>query len=176
MLVLSALVAAVVLAAPFGEATAAAIDDRDGLAIEVSVEVGTPSEAVLFRPFSTFEELPPTALRNLGDGRWGGVVVLPTAEDWFVAFEAIAPEGETTRSDTTTLVELGVDPVVVSGEPAAPVGSSIPTSTWWLIVGAVVGIAALGVLAWWTFSPDREPNDDASADDVLGDEVDDRPS
>ena len=127
-----------------------------------------PSSLIL--PFSTFEELPPTALRNLGDGRWGGVVVLPTAEDWFVVFEAIAPDGETTRSDTTTLVELGVDPVVVSGEPEAPVGSSIPTSTWWLIIGAVVGIAALAALAWWTFSPDGGQGDGASADGVDGQE------
>ncbi|MBW2470831.1 MAG: hypothetical protein JRE18_02005 [Deltaproteobacteria bacterium] len=154
MRLIAAIVLAVVLPSPFGEATGAAIDDRDGLAVEVSVEVRTAAEAVLFRPFSSFEELPPTALRDLADGRWGAVVVLPTAENWFVVFEVIAPDGQTTRSDTTTLVELGVDPVVVAGEPAAPVSSSIDATTWWLLAAAILGLGALAALAWWTFGPE----------------------
>ncbi|MDJ0790837.1 MAG: hypothetical protein QNJ71_02975 [Acidimicrobiia bacterium] len=165
MLVVLSIMVSVVLAAPFGEATAAAIDDEDGLAIEVSVEVNRASEAVLFRPFSTFEELPPTALRSLGDGTWGGVVVLPTAEDWFVVFELIEPDGATERSDTTTLVELGVDPVVVSGEPEAPVSSSFEASTWWLIVGMVLALGALGALAWWTFGTTDGRGEPSTPDD-----------
>jgi hypothetical protein len=163
MLAITLFLAAVVLAVPFGEANAAALDDSDGLTIEVSVEIDGSYGVVLVRPFSSYEELAPTALRNLGDGTWGGLVVLPTAEDWFVVFDAIEPDGTSTRSESTTLTAMGVDPVVVQGEPEAPVSRSIDTSTWWLIAGAVLALAALGALAWWTFAPgDASGTDDES--------------
>lgn len=166
----AALIVAVVLTAPFGDATAAAIDIDDGLTIDVVVEVDGTYEAVLFRPFSSFEELAPTALRNLGGNEWGGAVALPTAEDWFVVFDAIEPDGTSIRSDTTSLSDLGVDPVVLAGEPEAAVSRSIDDSTWWLIAGSVLALAALGALAWWTFSDDKTPDDQSSGDDATVDE------
>ena len=152
------LLLAVVLTSPFGEANAGAIDITDGLTVDVVVEVDGTYEAVLFRPFSTFEELAPTALRPLGGNRWGGAVTLPTAEDWLVVFDAIEPDGNAIRSDTTSLSAMGVDAVVISGEPEAPVQRSIDGSTWWLITAAVLAFAALGALAWWTFSSDKDPD------------------
>ena len=146
------LLVAVVLGAPFGAATAAAIDDTDGLAVSMSVATTATFEAVIVRPFSTFEELPPTALRGSEDGTWSGIVVLPTAEDWFIVFEGIEPDGTATRSDTTTLTEFGVDPVVVAGEPEGPVSRSVDATTVWLGVGILFALGALGFLAWWTFA------------------------
>lgn len=158
------LLLAVVLTSPFGDATAGAIDITDGLTIDIVVEVDGTYEAVLFRPFSTFEELAPTALRALGANRWGGAVTLPTAEDWLVVFDAIEPDGNAIRSDTTSLSALGVDPVVIAGEPEAPVPRSIDGSTWWLVTAAVLALAALGALAWWTFSDDEAPDRSDAAD------------
>jgi hypothetical protein len=165
-------IVALVLTAPFGDATAAAIDTTDGMTIDVTVEVVGTYEAVLIRPFSTFEELAPTALQNLGGNEWGGAVALPTAEDWFVVFDAIEPDGTSVRSDTALLSDLGVDPVVIAGEPEAPVSRSIDSSTWWLIIGAVLALAALGALAWWTFSDGSEVASDSETGTDTEPEVD----
>jgi hypothetical protein len=146
--------AAVSLAAPFGAAEAAAVAEADGaVTIEISVAVSETYSAVLVRPFSSFEELAPTALRDRGDGTWGGFLVVPTAEDWSIVFDAIAPGGGSSRSETTSLTALGVDPVVVEAPPGAPLPSrSIDATTVWLLVGVILAMAALGALAWWTFS------------------------
>lgn len=148
---------AVALTSPFGSAEAAAVSDVGGLTVEVSVELTRSTDVVLVRPFSSFEELPPTALRDRGDGTWGGFVVLPTADNWSIVFEVIDPDGSTVRSDTTNLIGLGVDPVVVAGEPTTPVPrKSINATTWWLIGGVVLALAAIGALAWWTFGADQQ--------------------
>ena len=158
---LMAIIAAIALTSPFGTAEGTAIDDTDGLVITVSVEVTGTYVVVLVRPFSSFEELPPTALIAGNDGTWGGTVRLPSAENWSLVFDAIEPDGASDRSDTVTLIDLGIDPVVVDGAPIAPVDTGpVPTTTWWLIAGVVLAAAALGALAWWTFS-----DGDASADD-----------
>lgn len=155
MLAIAFVVASVVLSPPFGPAEASAVDDTDGLTIEIQVAVSGPWEAVLARPFSSFEELAPTALVDRGDGTWGALVRLPTAEDWSLVFDAIDPEGEAIRSDTASLTELGVDPVVVAGPPDGALPSEpVPASTWWLVAGIALAFAALGALAWWTFASD----------------------
>jgi hypothetical protein len=151
--ILALVVAAVTLASPFGSAEASAIfDEPGGLTVEISVEVSGTFSAVLVRPFSSYEELPPTALVSREDGRWSGYVVVPTAEDWSIVFDAIAPDGGEVRSDTSTLTELGVDPVVISAPPVAPVGrDGIGAGRFWLFGGIVLALGALGALAWWTF-------------------------
>jgi hypothetical protein len=158
-------VASVVLSSPFGTAEAAAIADDDGLTVEMSVAVSGTVSVVIVRPFSSFEQLPPTALVDRGDGIWGGLVVLPSAENWSIVFDAIDPEGEAFRSDTTTLTALGVDPVVVAGPPDAPVPSrGIDASTQWLIAAVVLATAALGALAWWTFAGDGDDGEHSTSD------------
>ncbi len=168
--------ASVVLANPFGIAEAAAIADDDGLTVEMSVAVSGTFSVVIVRPFSSFEQLPPTALVDRGDGTWGGLVALPSAEDWSIVFDAIDPEGEAFRSDTTTLTALGVDPVVVAGPPEAPVPSrGIDASAMWLITAVVLAMAALGALAWWTFAGDRAEGDDPASDTDAGPPADGDP-
>lgn len=152
---------AVALAPPFGAAEAAAVSDVGGLTVEMTVELTRSTDVVLVRPFSSFEELPPTALRDRGDGTWGGFVVLPTADNWSVVFEVIDPDGSTVRSDTTDLIALGVDPVVVAGEPTTPLPRrAIDATTWWLIGGVTLALAAIGALAWWTFGADQSDETD----------------
>lgn len=157
--------ASVVLSSPFGSAEAAAIADDDGLTVEMSIAVSGTVSVVIVRPFSSFEQLPPTALVDRGDGTWGGLVVLPSAEDWSIVFDAIDPEGEAFRSETTTLTALGVDPVVVAGPPDAPVPSrGIDASTLWLIAAVLLAAGALGALAWWTFAGTGDDGDEEASD------------
>ena len=79
-------------------------------------------------------------------------------------FDAIEPDGASDRSDGVTLIDLGIDPVVVEGAPTAPVDEGpVPTTTWWLVAGVVLAAAALGALAWWTFSDGEASTDEGEA-------------
>ncbi len=152
--VLIAILATVVLGAPFGTANAAAVDDTNGLTVEITVEYPSGAEAVIVRPYSDFEELPPTAMSDLGDGLWGALVVFPNAQNWSVAFEAFPTSGGSVVSDGTTLLTMGVDPVVIESEVTSPTPSDplIPEGSWWLIAGIALALAALIALAVWTFA------------------------
>lgn len=133
--------------------------DDVGLTVEITVKVDRTFEAVLVRPFSSFEELPPIALVAIDADTWGGDVTFPTSEDWSLVFDGLEAEGEAFRSIAVTLIEIGVDPLVVAGEPARLPGRSLDASTWWLIGAMVFALAALGALAWWTFAPDTPDTD-----------------
>ena len=176
MIPIIALIAMVTLSSPFGDATASAIGLDDGMTVEVIVEVDRSFDVVLARPFSSFEELPPTALSDLGNGSWGGFVVLPSAENWSLVFDAFETDGTTFRSDSTDLLAMGVDAVVIAGEPVAPVGGGgFTTSTWWLAAAVVLILGSLGALTWWTFSGDDEedePDEDDEEDEADGTESD----
>ena len=151
---LLALVALVVLAPPFGAAEGRAVSDEGGLVVEITVKVDRTFEAVLVRPFSSFEELPPTALVAMDPDTWGGLVTFPSATDWSLVFDGLEATGEAFRSDSVTLTEIGVDPIVMTGEPARLPSRSIDGATWWLIAAMVFALAAMAALAWWTFAPE----------------------
>ena len=161
VLYLLAALALVVLSSPFGAVEGRAVADDRGLTVEITIEVDRTFEAVLVRPFSSFEELPPTALAPIDSDTWGGLVTFPTAEDWSLLLDGLEAGGETFRSDSVTLTEIGVDPLVVAGEPARLPGRSIDSSTWWLIGGTLAALTALAALAWWTFA-EREPRTEDS--------------
>jgi hypothetical protein len=150
---LLAILFAVLLSSPFGIATATAIDDSNGLTVEVSVDFSGDAVAVIARPFSDFEQLPPTALLARPDGTWLGWVELPTAQNWQIAFEAFEPDGVSTISEGSTLIELGVDAVVITSEVEGPLPTKplLPSGAIWLIAGVVSMVAALILLAFWTF-------------------------
>ena len=153
---LIAIVALVVLASPFGAAEGKAVSNEGGLVVEITVETSKGFEAVLVRPFSSFQELPPTALVDVGSGTWRGLVTFPSATDWSLVFDGLDAEGGTARSDAVTLTAIGVDPLVVAGEPTPPAGRSLDPATWWLVAGMLAALAALAALAWWTFAPDDQ--------------------
>lgn len=159
---LLSIIAVLVLASPFGVVEGRAVSDEDGLTVEITVEVDKTFEAVLVRPFSSFEELPPTSLVAVDEDTWGGLVTFPTAEDWSMVFDGLEADGNATRSEAMTLTAIGVDPLVVAGTPAPLPGRSLDAGTWWLIAGMVTALAALAALAWWTFAPDS--SDDHSRD------------
>lgn len=140
------------LAAPFGAVEGSAVDLDPGVTVEITVKVTQTFEAVLVRPFSSFEELPPTALLVRDGDTWGGLVMFPTATDWSFVFDGIAAGGVVTRSDALTLTEIGVDPVVVAGVPDPPVARTLSTATLWLIAAFVFAMSALGALGYWTFA------------------------
>lgn len=168
---LLALVAMVVLASPFGAVEGRAVDDSNGLVVEISVAVDRTFEAVLVRPFSSYEELPPTALTPVDANTWSGFVRFPTAEDWSFVLDGFEGGGETFRSAAVTLTEIGVDPVVVDGDPTPVRGRAIDTATWWLIGGIVAAVAAVAVLAWWTFGL-GEPRAETSQEITNGEVAD----
>jgi len=152
---LVAVLASVVLVSPFGAVEGEAVAVDVGLTVRVTIEVDRTFEAIIVRPFSPFEELAPTALQPIDSGTWGGLVVLPSAEDWSLVFDAHEAGGETFRSDSVTLSRIGVDSVVLDGEPTPQPRGTISRSTWWLIGAMLLAIAALSTLAWWTFTPTK---------------------
>jgi hypothetical protein len=151
-----AVIAIVVLASPFGAVEGRAVDDENGLTVEITIEVDETFEAVLIRPFSSFEEIPPTALASLDDDTWGGFVTFPTAENWLIVFDAHDSQGTATRSESMSLTDIGVDPLVVAGEPVPLPGRGLDSTTWWLIGAVTAALAALAALAWWTFAGDSK--------------------
>lgn len=153
---LHAVVAIVILTSPFGAVEGRAVSDEAGLTVEMTVQVDTTFEAVLVRPFSSFEELPPTSLVALDAETWSGLVTFPSAEDWSIVFDGLEADGTATRSDAMTLTAIGVDPLVVAGDPAPRPRRRISGSTWWLIGGMIAALGALAVLAWWAFAPEQE--------------------
>ncbi len=159
---LLAILTVVVLTSPFGTAAATAIDDTKGLTVEVTVEYSRSAVAVIARPFSDYEELPPTALVEGTDGAWIGWVELPTAQNWQIAFEAFESDGTATLSDGSTLIELGVDEIVIASEVEGPLPSEpwLPAGSIWLIVGIVSMVAALVLLSFWTFGSWGDAEDD----------------
>jgi len=152
---LIAILGFVVLTSPFGTVEGEAVADEVGLTVRVTIEVDHTFEAVIVRPFSPFEELAPTALRPIDSSTWGGLVVLPSAGDWSLVFDAHEAGGETARSDSVTLAQIGVDAVVLAGDPTLQPLRTISRSTWWLIGAMLFAIAALSTLAWWTFTPTK---------------------
>lgn len=175
-----ALLAGVVLASPFGVAEASAIDNSHGLTVEMTVAYDPSATAVIVRPFSDYEELPPTAMTLREDGTWIAWVVLPTSQNWKIGFEGFPAKGGSELSETTDLLAMGVDAVVLTSPDPAPLPPKplIPEGSFWLIVGALLAVAALGALAWWTFSDhatdDGQPTTDPGMTE--GEATTDQPS
>jgi len=177
MPVLLAMLLSVVLGAPFGEAEARALEVDTGMTIEISVDVDGGRSAVLARVVAFAGELPPVALVDQGDGRWVGILRLSGREDVQVAFEAIDGGGSSDISELSTLTELGVDPAVVSPTRPTTPPAEEPGPNWWLIGGAVAGIAALVLLVAWAVVgvADKRSADSGDTADVEEREPDSEP-
>ena len=128
----------------------------------MTVEYSGSASAMIARPFSDFEELPPTALVEESGGTWIGWVELPTAQNWQIAFEAFELDGVSNLSDGSTLIELGVDEIIIKSDVEGPLPSKplIPAGSIWLIAGVLAMVAALVLLAFWTFGSWGEVGDE----------------
>lgn len=165
LLMAIALLLAVPLPAPFGdaEATALSVAGDGSSVLEVTVEVtGTPS-AVLVRGVGLVDELPPVALVPRGDGTYGGLVELNTTVGVRLAFEYLpSGGGAPVITDLFTLVQLGVDPAALTGANA-PDLTPTPTTvaaeqsdadadeSRWGWLGLAAGSAGLALLLLWVW-------------------------
>jgi len=161
MAFLVALLLTVVLGPPFGNAGATALELGPPFTVEVTVEVGETMNAVLLRPVTSGGELDPVAMVNQGDGTWVGILSMGVSQDILVAFEAIDPDGTSSKiSELHSLTELGVDPAVFGAGTATTTtnepGRTFPPGIGWLIVGGVLAIGALLLLAIWAESAKGE--------------------
>lgn len=154
-----ALLAAVQLGGPFGEATAEVDElNEQSMIISLQVEVGVSASAVVAH--LTFEDDPTVTLPLLdrGEGRFGTrTELLP--KNYVVVFEAVGAPGE--LSEPISLAELGAD----LGQPfvatTAPLGeeeglSSETQRLGWLALA--LGAASLSALAFWALG-DRDEDD-----------------
>lgn len=184
-LIAIAMLLAVPLPAPFGdaEATALSVADDGSAVLEVTVEVTGAPAAVLVRGVGLVDELPPVALVPRGDGTYGGLVELNTTVGVRLAFEYLpSGGGSSTITDLYTLVQLGVDPAALTGA-TAPDLTPTPTTTvaardggddrdearwgWLALAAGSAGLAALLVWLWMGRGPavdNRSGNPDNSLD------------
>ncbi|MCP3995765.1 MAG: hypothetical protein GY722_11960 [bacterium] len=176
MQLFAAILLALPLSAPFGEATATATSLDGGLRIDVSVEVSGNPVAVVVRGIAPGNsELPPVALADRGNGRWEGIVQLPVVENMLIAFESIPVQGPTTVSETHTLTELGVDSAIFSlDNPETAFGEEddsliTPEGARWGWLGVAAGAAALALIAFWVIGSVRSEDDDESMSDPAED-------
>jgi hypothetical protein len=154
-----ALLAAVTLAPPFGEASATSSDTEGGyIAVAVEVEVAADFEA----DFVVVHVLNPDGQETftMGEGPAGTYsgtfTILPFNRA--IVFEA-GREGASTLSRTVSLVDLGVDAELLR-TTFTPPGSSPDTTRWgWLALAsaALAGAALLGYFAWPKATPEAVP-------------------
>ena len=179
---LVAMLLSVALSAPFDTAEARATEvGPEGLTIEVQVTVDQSALVVLARGVGPVDELPPVALSELSEGRWGGIIELPIVADILVGFELIRPDGgSAVVSELHRLTELGVDPAVfdaatppttdqASGDTSTADTTAPPTdddepSDGLIWLGIATGAAALALLLiWWL--PSKSDDDEAAGDE-----------
>ena len=148
--VLLAMLAAVTLSPPFGEASATAVEDGSYIAVTVTVAIDPGYEA----EFTVVHVLNPDGQETftLGEAspgvHVGTFTILPFNRA--LVFE-VGREGESQLSKTVSLVDLGVD-VDLLQTTFAPSGSpATGAREWgWLALGTAA-LAAAAVLAWWAW-------------------------
>ncbi len=167
-----ALLLALPLGTPFGEATATATSVNDGLRLDVFVEVQGSPVAVVVRGVGTgAAELEPVALADRGDGVWQGIVELQVIDNILMGFEFIPERGPVTMSEMHPLTEYGVDSAVFSMDnPTTAFGESAddplvsPEGARWGWMGLAAGAGAIALIAIWAIGSVRsgkEPEDES---------------
>ncbi|NNC91652.1 MAG: hypothetical protein HKN80_04085 [Acidimicrobiia bacterium] len=163
--VLLGILAAVTLGAPFGEASAEAVEDGSYVAVTVTVAVD-PGYAA---EYTVVHVLNPDgqetfSLGEASPGVHAGTFAIQPFNRALV-FE-VGKAGESQLSETVSLVDLGVD-VDLLQTTFTPSGSTTTdTRRWgWLALGTAA-LAAAAALTWWAWprSSVTEPLLDKSGD------------
>ncbi len=158
-IVLAMLVAlAVPIGGVFGDGSATAVVASEGqISVDLRVE-GPADSAVVAHLIDPGDNQETVTLGSQTDGVFTGSIVVENA-NLVVVFEALATNGASTLSEPTTLLELGVDPVVlgypdpaiVTDDSEPPLVSPENQRLLWVAGGAVA--AALALVAFWAAGP-----------------------
>ena len=146
---LLAILAAVTLSPPFGEASAVAVEDGSYVAVTVTIEVDPGFAA----DYVVVHVLNPDGQETftLGESSPGVHVGTFTIQPFnrAIVFE-VGKEGESQLSATVSLVDLGVD-VDLLQTTFAPSGSTTDTRKWGWLALAATALAAAAALTWWVW-------------------------
>jgi len=144
-----AILAAVTLGPPYGEASATSVEDGSYIAVTVAVEVdpGFAADYLVVHVLNPDGQETFTLGLDAGGRYVGTFTILPFNRA--LVFE-VGRAGEFTLSETVSLIDLGIDADLLQTTFATP-GSTTGTREWgWLALGAgALAVAAL--LAWWAW-------------------------
>lgn len=152
----------------FGDASAEAVVASEGqISVEFRVE-GPADSSVVVHLIDPGDNQETVTLASQVDGVFTGSVVVENA-NLVVVFEALSTNGASTLSEPTTLLELGVDPLVLgypdpaidTTDEAPPLVSPDNQRLLWGAGGAVA--AALALIAFWAAGPKPEAARDHKA-------------
>lgn len=150
MTLLFAILLAVTLSPPFGEAQAHSLGAPSARTFDVTVQVEGEPAAVIARITGLAGELDPVALVPRGGGAYGQAIKLTVWEDVLISFEYIAADGETTISAPSSLSALGVDPELLGvSAPASEPAAEEPGVDPWLLAGVAAALGVVVLLAFW---------------------------
>ncbi|MBT8165526.1 MAG: hypothetical protein KJO97_08235 [Acidimicrobiia bacterium] len=154
-----ALLAAVTLAPPFGEATATSSDGEGGslsVVVEVAVDAGFQADFVVVHVLNPDGQ--ETFTMGEGpEGTYSGTLTIPPVNRAIV-FEAGRAD-TSALSRTVSLVDLGVDADLLQ-TTFTPPGASTSSNNWgWLALAAaaLAGFALLVYFAWPQATPQASP-------------------
>ncbi len=168
---LVALLTVAVLGGPFGEATAEGVPTGDRMRVEVEVVVAGSPAAVVVHAVDPGQSQETISLADRSGGAWGGIADLDLM-NYVMVFEVIYPDGESSLSEPTTLLQLGLDPALIGMEEVAvveaddgdqPLTASTKRWGWGAVALAAV---ALSLLAFWAMGERVNPKRGASEEDV----------
>jgi hypothetical protein len=162
---LAAVLAAIVLGGPFGEATVDGTERGDGMRIEFEVVVGGSPTAVVVHVVNLGEDQETVSLTDRGGGKWGSVADLDLI-NYVAVFEVLYADGDGDVSDPVTLLELGLDPAVLGmgevTEPDEQTDEPLSASTLrWGWAAVALAAVALALLAVWAMGDRVGPAEDA---------------
>ena len=133
----------------------------DRLTLDIQVEVAGEATVVVAHLIDPGDDQQTVSLIRRGGRFYGGQAAGERA-NLVVIFEVIRPDGTSELSQGTTLVDMGVDPALLSGgsttvttivdeEGSGPLG--LPTWTWLLVAGVA---AVLSAIAFWAMGDYRK--------------------
>ena len=145
----------------FGEGSASATDHGNGLITLTMTVDGPEGVAVVAHVIDPGDNQETFTLVGDGSGTYTGQAEVEQA-NLVVVFEVLFANGTSSLSDPATLLELGVDPIVLGyvTEDSIPVEESRPIVSdenrqlLWIAVAAVA--SALALLAVWAAGPSQK--------------------